>query len=136
MFPQWMSYCESSIRFLPRSWPWLRTLVKPIIIFTIFWANFTLYFFLAKCGEEHKWRDLDCETGNGANYCGRQNVTRSGIACQKWSSQKPHRHGFDTLGDHNYCRNPDGEPHAWCYTVESKRWEFCGIRTCNQCDKK
>ena len=39
MFPQWMSYCESSIRFLPRSWPWLRTLVKPIIIFTIFLAN-------------------------------------------------------------------------------------------------
>lgn len=26
----------------------------------------------------------------------------------------------------NYCRNPDGEPSIWCYTVDKKsRWEHC-----------
>lgn len=28
----------------------------------------------------------------------------------------------------NYCRNPDGEPYAWCFTTDSaKDWEFCDI---------
>ena len=31
------------------------------------------------------------------------------------------------LGDHNYCRNPDGEDQgAWCYTTDpNHRWEYC-----------
>jgi len=32
------------------------------------------------------------------------------------------------LGDHNYCRNPDGEKTIWCYTTDvSKRWEYCDV---------
>ena len=31
----------------------------------------------------------------------------------------------------NYCRNPDGEPAAWCYTMDSGiRFELCGIPQC------
>ena len=30
------------------------------------------------------------------------------------------------LGDHNYCRNPDDEKGAWCYTTDpDHRWEYC-----------
>ena len=25
------------------------------------------------------------------------------------------------IGDHNYCRNPDGERHLWCYTTDRKK---------------
>ena len=35
------------------------------------------------------------------------------------------------LGDHNYCRNPDGEPGAWCYTTDpDQKWESCGVIDC------
>ena len=31
-------------------------------------------------------------------------------------------------GEHNYCRNPDGEPTAWCYTTDpASRWELCDV---------
>ena len=67
-------------------------------------------------------------------YRGCQTKTRSGKTCQKWSSQVPHSHtrtpenptfAGKGLGDHNYCRNPDGEPGIWCYTNKRERWEFC-----------
>ncbi|XP_063678507.1 ATP-binding cassette sub-family C member 4-like [Bolinopsis microptera] len=32
--------------------------------------------------------------------------------------------------EENYCRNPDNEPAAWCYTTSSKRWDVCGVLTC------
>ena len=33
--------------------------------------------------------------------------------------------------DKNYCRIPDGEDTAWCYTMDKdEMYEHCDIRTC------
>jgi plasminogen len=73
-----------------------------------------------------------------ANYRGAINVTASGLTCQAWSSQVPHRHKNtpdfrpnDGL-DGNACRNPDrSEGGAWCYTTNSSiLWEYCSVPTC------
>ena len=69
----------------------------------------------------------------GALYRGSANTTGSGLQCQAWTSQTPHTHTKTPtakpnkgLGDHNFCRNPDGEAGPWCYTMDpAKRWELC-----------
>ncbi|XP_077865068.1 uncharacterized protein LOC102808261 [Saccoglossus kowalevskii] len=73
-------------------------------------------------------------TRNGIDYRGNINRTVSGRICQKWSDQFPHRHQMKPenhrptkgLGDHNYCRNPNGDKKPWCYTTDPDvRRESC-----------
>ena len=75
---------------------------------------------------------------NGAYYTGNLNKTRSGRTCQKWTSQSPHSHSRTAgnypnrgIGNHNYCRNPDGENSIWCYTTiyNNPRWERCNTNS-------
>ena len=74
-------------------------------------------------------------------YQGNVSVTRSGNTCQRWTSQDPNNHEinlrypFTRKWHHNYCRNPDGKPGIWCYTVDGPKWEFCDIRVCDGFDK-
>ncbi len=72
-------------------------------------------------------------------YRGTMNSTISGRVCQRWSAQSPHTHSRTEgnypgagLGNHNYCRNPDGQSGgAWCYTTDAKvRWEYCDVSDC------
>ncbi|XP_073667451.1 apolipoprotein(a)-like isoform X3 [Paramisgurnus dabryanus] len=79
----------------------------------------------------------DCMHCTGEDYRGKINITKSGYTCQRWDSQTPHSHDFVLSilpGKHleeNYCRNPDGQPRPWCYTINpSKRWEYCSIPQC------
>jgi hypothetical protein len=75
---------------------------------------------------------------NGADYRGTVNVTESGLLCQKWSTQTPHRHltvpeeyPDAGLGAHSFCRNPDGKDRPWCITTsKAVRWEFCDVKPC------
>jgi hypothetical protein len=85
-------------------------------------------------------KDLGCRetmTGNGQDYLGCQYQTNSGYMCQNWLEQSPQSHSYipewypdGHLGDHNFCRNPDGDSTIWCITTNpSVRWEFCSPRT-------
>merc|ERR1719158_344625 len=85
----------------------------------------------------HGYGDVDCQfpPTNDDDYKGKISKTKSGIECQKWSSNKPHKPygNFGSIGDHNYCRNPDKEPGPWCYTTDpNKRWELCDVPICGK----
>ncbi|NXG37332.1 HGFL protein, partial [Dromaius novaehollandiae] len=79
-----------------------------------------------------------CFKGKGEGYRGRVNVTVSGIACQRWDAQTPHKHHFMPEKypckdlQENYCRNPDGSEAPWCFTTRpTLRVAFCfQIRRC------
>ncbi|XP_039270051.2 macrophage mannose receptor 1-like [Styela clava] len=73
----------------------------------------------------------------GADYRGWLSKTKDGIDCQPWSSQTPQAHDKtpqnypDSGLVGNYCRNPDGEPRPWCFTMDPKvRWDFCSVPIC------
>ncbi|KAI8485666.1 hypothetical protein Bbelb_366850 [Branchiostoma belcheri] len=78
-----------------------------------------------------------CQDGNGESYRGTVSRTESGHECQRWDSQFPHIHSNspserpDSGLDSNYCRNPDGEPRVWCYSVFLfERWGYCDVPAC------
>ncbi|KAM9326911.1 hepatocyte growth factor-like protein isoform 2-T2 [Gastrophryne carolinensis] len=73
-----------------------------------------------------------CFMGRGEGYRGKTSVTTSGIPCQRWDSQTPHKHRFlpekyPCKGlDGNYCRNPDGSEAPWCFTTNpNMRVAYC-----------
>ncbi|KAG5879683.1 hypothetical protein JTB14_021484 [Gonioctena quinquepunctata] len=80
----------------------------------------------------------DCVKGRGRFYQGKVNVTKTGIPCQRWSSQSPHSHDsppeiFPELENgENYCRNAGGEEkRPWCFTLNPAiRWQHCDIPRC------
>ena len=70
----------------------------------------------------------------GVNYRGDLSQTITNLTCQAWTSQDPHRHtrtpaNYPNAGlDENYCRNPDNDYTAWCYTTNPWiRWKFCAV---------
>ena len=77
---------------------------------------------------------IDCQEGKllGVTYVGSLSVTQSGRTCQSWSSLQPHEHPFTTMGDHNHCRNPVGDPNGvWCHTTDPDMpWEYCSVPIC------
>ncbi|XP_074641036.1 putative apolipoprotein(a)-like protein 2 isoform X2 [Tubulanus polymorphus] len=83
---------------------------------------------------------LECrQTPQGRDYAGYLNVTRSGLACQSWSSQTPHAHSKYTTASEfvdttvakasNFCRNPANAraDHPWCYTMGNVVTEICTV---------
>ncbi|CAH2325951.1 prothrombin [Pelobates cultripes] len=82
----------------------------------------------------------NCARGTGKNYMGKISVTRSGLDCQYWSSNYPHKAKFNPFThpneslQENYCRNPDNNPKGpWCYTKNpTVRQEECVIPVCGE----
>eukprot|EP00984_Skeletonema_dohrnii_P022286 scaffold11426_cov78-Skeletonema_dohrnii-CCMP3373.AAC.1 len=78
-----------------------------------------------------------CDAVKQNDYRGDISTTEDGYTCMNWESHSPHSHTRTAnypdkgIGNHNYCRNPDGEPRAWCYTTDpNKRWSFCDVPSC------
>ncbi|XP_063797649.1 hepatocyte growth factor-like protein [Pseudophryne corroboree] len=74
----------------------------------------------------------NCFMGRGEGYRGKASMTTSGIPCQRWDSQTPHKHRFlpekyPCKGlEENYCRNPDGSEAPWCFTTNpNMRVAYC-----------
>uniref|UniRef100_A0A8C6SI88 trypsin n=1 Tax=Neogobius melanostomus TaxID=47308 RepID=A0A8C6SI88_9GOBI len=75
-------------------------------------------------GYTGKFWPNDCYEDNGDSYRGMVSVTQDGDECLDWNSyfilQKygdpfTDYAGFDGLGPHNFCRNPDGDSQPWCF---------------------
>jgi hypothetical protein len=80
---------------------------------------------------------VECLYLNGSSYHGNISVTASGIPCQSWTEQCPHRHSMNNTypelnNAENYCRNPQNSgQRPWCFTTDrNKRWEYCDIPKC------
>merc|ERR1719161_1916306 len=85
--------------------------------------------------------DIGCyeEDDKGKSYKGLTTSTASGRTCQNWLKDKPHKIDIEVsqengLGNHNYCRNPDGpEDKPWCFTMDpnpDKKKETCEVPVC------
>ncbi|XP_064639811.1 plasminogen-like [Lineus longissimus] len=80
-------------------------------------------------------------TEYGVYYTGGVSKTRSGLTCQRWDAQAPHKHSYNKKkyfpdGDYkkaaNFCRNPGGKKTGvWCYTTDKKKtWDYCKVTLC------
>ncbi|XP_067272345.1 tissue-type plasminogen activator-like isoform X2 [Pseudorasbora parva] len=82
-----------------------------------------------------------CVRGQGLGYRGNWSMSMSGLECVNWNSSSLRRKKFTArrpeantlgLGNHNHCRNPDGDTKPWCYVYKKAQLslEFCSVPTC------
>ncbi|XP_037535966.1 tissue-type plasminogen activator [Nematolebias whitei] len=94
---------------------------------------------LPKCPED---KTKECVLGSGQSYRGTKSVTKSGSQCLPWDSPavKRRMNAWNSnaaelgLGNHNFCRNPDGDAAPWCHTYKNMAltWELCDIPKCSK----
>ena len=73
------------------------------------------------------------EEDSGASYRGLVDVTQSGRKCTRWTEVEggPGPTDDNGLGNHGYCRNPDGKAKPYCYPMDSPgETEDCNIEVC------
>ncbi|XP_077445039.1 hepatocyte growth factor activator serine protease [Stigmatopora argus] len=82
-----------------------------------------------------------CYEGRGAAYRGLASTAASGAPCLPWDSELLYDElhlgtvrgaALKGLGEHAYCRNPDGDKKPWCYTLSQGAisWEYCAVPPC------
>lgn len=78
----------------------------------------------------------ECMTSDGKDYNGRQQHSFTGKICRNWNEINLKFTDLDTgVGDHNFCRNPDGSEKPWCYVSDSNgeaKKEACDIKICQE----
>ena len=87
---------------------------------------------------EAKTAKIGCQQRStfGRDYVGEANTTFAGIPCQRWSETESHDHDFTHVGNHNFCRNPDGgnsnsQSQVWCYTTDpNHERQNCSVPFC------
>ncbi|XP_072113200.1 LOW QUALITY PROTEIN: hepatocyte growth factor activator [Mobula birostris] len=86
-------------------------------------------------------KNENCYEDDGVTYKGTEDESESNTECMPWkesflrnklnvsSLEEALRLG---LGDHSYCRNPDGDKQPWCYVMLDNHisWEYCNIPKC------
>ncbi|XP_015350300.1 hyaluronan-binding protein 2 isoform X1 [Marmota marmota marmota] len=88
----------------------------------------------------------DCYVGDGYSYRGSVSRTVNQHPCLYWNShlllqenynmfmEEAKAHG---IGEHNFCRNPDGDKKPWCFikvNSEKVKWEYCDVPACSASD--
>ena len=87
------------------------------------------------CSQPKRGQEIGCQHRftKGHDYVGKANTTVDGIPCQRWSDKQPHDHRYTHVGDHNFCRNPDGslQSKVFCFTTDPKnRYQHCSVPFC------
>uniref|UniRef100_A0A3Q3KWW2 trypsin n=1 Tax=Mastacembelus armatus TaxID=205130 RepID=A0A3Q3KWW2_9TELE len=85
--------------------------------------------------------ETECYNSRGTSYRGVVGTTVSGARCLPWNSDLLHnelhvgtvvKSALKGLGEHTFCRNPDGDKMPWCYTLNGGAisWEYCDVPSC------
>nr|P98119.1 RecName: Full=Salivary plasminogen activator alpha 1; AltName: Full=DSPA alpha-1; Flags: Precursor [Desmodus rotundus]AAA31591.1 plasminogen activator alpha 1 [Desmodus rotundus]AAA31592.1 plasminogen activator alpha 1 [Desmodus rotundus] len=84
-----------------------------------------------------------CYEGQGVTYRGTWSTAESRVECINWNSSLLTRRTYNGrmpdafnlgLGNHNYCRNPNGAPKPWCYVIKAGKFtsESCSVPVCSK----
>ncbi|XP_044039495.1 hepatocyte growth factor activator isoform X1 [Siniperca chuatsi] len=85
--------------------------------------------------------ETECYNSRDTGYRGVVGITVSGARCLPWNSDLLYDElhvgtvvasPLRGLGEHAYCRNPDGDKMPWCYTLNDGAisWEYCDVPSC------
>ncbi|XP_040292497.1 hyaluronan-binding protein 2 [Bufo bufo] len=85
----------------------------------------------------------NCYRNDGFRYRGQVGQTEDGHRCLPWDSYHLAGESVNAfvpdiwlrgIGEHNFCRNPDGAERPWCYYQdkdEALKWDLCEVPACS-----